>query len=254
MTEARPAETATTRTPRSFTASPIPATSPPPESGTITSSTPGSWADDFQAHRPLPFDDVHIVERVYEQDILLCGQLGRPLFRVVVAGTCPHDPRPGRLDGAQLDGIHPVGHAHGCGDPETRRHLGHRPAVVARRGGDHPRPALPRVQFEQPVGRPANLEGSRVLERLELHVDGRRAREVQRHHRRLPRQRADSVQRARDVHGTPFLGRRRLAVSLRPLPAARSLPHGRYEMIRCASISLTTHSPEFRSEVKMWPL
>ena len=29
---------------------------------------------------------------------------------------------------------------------------------------------------------------------------------------------------------------------------------GRYEMIRCPSISLTTHSPEFRSEVKMWPL
>ena len=43
-----------------------------------------------------------------------------------------------------------------------------------------------------------------------------------------PSQRTDAAECCRDVHD--------------------------YDMIRCASISFTTHSPEFRSEVKMWPL
>ena len=46
---------------------------------------------------------------------------------------------------------------------------------------------------------------------------------------------------------------RRTAFS--PVPRSGPSPtRCSYQMIRRASISFTTHSPEFRSEVKMWPL
>ena len=159
----------------------------------------GELLDDLDTDCSLPLDDIEVVERVYERHPVRAHQLRGPLFGLVVAGPGEDHRCAGGADSLQLGRIHPLRHADRGGSPEAASHLRDRPAMVPRRGRDHPCPALPRGQLQHAVGGAAHLERTRALKGLELRGNATRARDFEREDRGSPGQRADAGQRSGEI-------------------------------------------------------
>jgi len=136
--------------------------------------------DDFQADRALSGDDVRIVEGGHEHRAAFgretCGYLLAAFaFAIVFDDRCAQRERvlhlyPGGVRRHHDRGRYAEQPGRG-GDPLR---------VVARREGDHPGPALYRVELHETVVGTPELERTRVLQRFELQKDSSAGQRIER--------------------------------------------------------------------------
>ena len=154
----------------------------------------------LQPQRPLPRDDVRVVEGMDKGHPLLPAQLLRVGARVVISPRHQADLRAVAL--RRLD----------LGDRRDVRHADHRPRLaalgaqrhplrmVARAAGDDPAPQLLRRQLRDLVVRPTHLERARHLQILGLQPNLRVGRQLRReNHVRLPRDLPQNLGRVADI-------------------------------------------------------
>jgi hypothetical protein len=130
----------------------------------------GLLAEDLERERPLPGDDVGVVEGVHEGEPLHLLQPARLGVRLVVVGALQHHPR---AVGAGVRDLHDgggLGHDDGGGHPEPAGVVGHRLRVVAGARGDEAALALGGREQEELVQRPALLVRAGHLQVVELQV------------------------------------------------------------------------------------
>ena len=164
ITDARRADTATTRTPAAFAAKPTPRDEAPAGQGHEHLVQIRQLLEQLDRDGPLPFDDVGIVEGVDERQAARGGEGRCALFGRVVAVAAEDQRGAGLLDPAQLERVRPVGNAHGGGDADVACNLRDSAAMVAGGDRDDAPAALRPIQLEDPVGRSAHLEGAGSLE------------------------------------------------------------------------------------------
>ena len=151
----------------------MPASSPPPPTGTTIASHVGRLLEDLERHRALAGDHVRVVERMDERQAFARGDRLGLGARFGQVGAVQHDRRAELAAVGHLDQRGELRHDDGHRNAEQRAVIGDALRVVAGRRGDHAALALRRRQLQQRVARAALLEAAGALQVVELAVDVR---------------------------------------------------------------------------------
>ena len=154
-----------------LTAIATPEIKPPPPIGTTIDVDVGPVANDLEAERALPGDELQIVERVHVGQPAIADELLRLLVGIVPDRAVQHDFGAVAARRRDLRRRRVLGHDDHRADAVDARGERHALRVIAGRGADDAAPALVLGKRHELVQRTADLVRPGALEHLRLEAD-----------------------------------------------------------------------------------